>query len=187
MRQAESHDRRRKNRSLPVVIAAIRLRTAGTQTEFARKLKVTQPTITRYESGELTPGHYPLLVLFSLAQGHEKRVIAEALQEVLGLAKPPTEEVIRDGLDIAEKAFSELVKMAARTPLSTRAHRFVTEALQVATVALTAPEEYPSEAVIEILSLWREHRDDPETMQLFQHFLGYLEVTRAMKGKPRAR
>ena len=177
--------RLKKISGLPAVITAIRERSGENKTAFGRVLKVSHATISRYESGDVTPGHYPLLALFGLSKGHERRVIAEALRDVLGLRVVPTEEVIRDGLAIAERGFSELVKIAAKTPLSTKAHRFVTEALQVSTIALTAPEEYPSEVVIEILSLWREYRDDPEIMRLFEHVLGYLSVSVArQKGKP---
>ena len=58
---------------LAAVIRAIRARSGQNQTDFGRTLGVTHATQSRYESGLVTPGHYPLLTLFKLAEGHEKR------------------------------------------------------------------------------------------------------------------
>ena len=161
---------------LPAVITTIRQRTGDTKTDFARRLQVTQPSITRYESGEVTPGHYPLLMLFSLAKRHERPLIAEALRDVLGLATTPTEKVIQEGLQIAEEAFGELVKIAARTPVDTRAHRFVTEALRIANKASGSPDDYPPESAIEFLSLLWKHANDLEALGLFEDAVGCLKV-----------
>lgn len=166
----------KKNLEIPSVISTIRNRTGKTMTAFSKDLKVTHATVSRYESGDQMPGHYPLLVLNNLAQGHEKRVISEALRDVLGLKEAPSEEVIRDGLAIAKKVVGELVKIAAQSPLDTKAHRFATEALQVANIALTQPDELPPESIIEVLSLWLAHRDDPEMARVFEDVAGYLRV-----------
>ena len=103
------------------------------------------------------------------------------MRDVLGLKEAPSEEVIRDGLAIAKKVVGELVKIAAQSPLDTKAHRFATEALQVANIALTQPDELPPESIIEVLSLWLARRDDPEMARVFEDVAGYLRVHAADK------
>ncbi len=167
----------RKNAGLAAVIRSIRKRIGKTQVMFAKDLTVTNVTVSRYESGELTPGHYPLLVLFGLAEsGHEKHVISKALRDVLGLKKTPKEETIRKGIAMTAKAMGELAKIAAQTPFETRAHRFVNQALVIANAAQSSPEDYPSDTIIEILSLWWRHEQDPDAASAFQSALGYLDV-----------
>ena len=168
--------RAKKSAELPGVISAIRQRSGKNKTAFGKLLNVSHVTVIRYESGEQTPGQHPLLVLFSLAQGHERRVIRKALRKVLNLEKAPTEKEVREGIDILAKVSSELAKSAAQTPFETRAHRFVTEALLIANVAQTSPEDYPSETITEILSLWRRHQENPASARVFERILGYLEV-----------
>ncbi len=120
-------------------------------------------------------------MLFGLAKRHEKRIVAEALREVLGLARTPSEAVIKDGLRIAEQALGELVKITAQTPVDTRWHRFVTEVLRMANKATVSPDDYPPESAIEFLSLLWEHGDDLEALGLFEDAVGYLRVHLAKK------
>ena len=179
-----------KNSRLAEVIRSIRKRTGKTQVMFAKDLTVTHVTVSRYESGELTPGHYPLLVLFGRAEsGHEKHVISQALRAVLGLKKTPSEETIREGIAMTAKAMGELAKIAAQTPVETRAHRFVNQALVIANAAQSSPEDYPSDTIIDMLSLWWQHEEDPEAASVFQSALGYIEVqlhASQPKGKKKA-
>ena len=82
--------KQRPGPELAAVIAAIRKRSGQTMKQFGgRSLGVSHATMSRYESGALTPGHYPLLVLFSLAEGHEKRVVRESLRDTLKLSRAP--------------------------------------------------------------------------------------------------
>ena len=92
--------------------------------------------------------------------------------------------MIREALQITEKALGELVKVAAQTPVDTRAHRFVTEAVQVANIAMASPNDFPPESIIEILSLLLQHSDDLETWGLFEDAVGYFKVHLVKKRTP---
>ncbi len=175
----------KKTPELAAVIAAIRARSGQTMKQFSREtLGVSQATQSRYESGLLTPGHYPLLVLFSLAEGHEKLVIRESLRGVLKLKRAPTDAEILEGLDTAAKVFTELSRLKASSPIESRAHRFSAQALLIANLAASAPNDVPPESVIELLSLWERHREAPDTRRLFEHAVGYLRVHLGSRNNP---
>ena len=161
---------------LAAVIRAIRKRCGKTQVEFAKNLKVSHAAVSRYESGHISPGHNPLFSLYQLADGHEKRVIGDALRDVLGLKEVPSDREIQQGADTSAKAFGDLEEIAGQTR-GTRAHRFATEAMRIAKEASKTPDDYPPESLIEILALFWEHRDEPEALHLFEDTVGYLNFS----------
>jgi transcriptional regulator with XRE-family HTH domain len=67
---------------VPKAIYSLRKRLDFTQAEFARKLFLERNSVSRYELGSFAPRPQVLLMLMTLAQGHdEERIFAVALAD----------------------------------------------------------------------------------------------------------
>jgi len=67
--------------TLPQTIRDIRGRLGANTREFAALLGVKHSSVSRYETGKVRPGYLALQRLYGVAEGAEKNVILEALNE----------------------------------------------------------------------------------------------------------
>jgi transcriptional regulator with XRE-family HTH domain len=171
---------------LSLAIRGIRQRLAKTMAEFAEMIGCRQSTVSRYESGKLTPGRSVLILLLQLAQGRERQPILEALQVDRSLASGWNESDLVDAL----KTFEDYLESSPAPAGSREARKYASTLTAFAKAAkrivLKGSDVEP--ALIDILHHWINHAENRNAHGYFRHVAAYLEVQltvlEARKGKP---
>lgn len=160
------------NERLPATITAIRKRLGATKVVFAEMIGVTQPSVTRYESGKTLPGYITLTLLLDLASGAQRLPILEALRDVLGMEKTPTEKQVHQALEAIRKATQEAyADDAVLSPSIELRSRF----LHTATHLLD--EGDPDETLVRFVEMWDKYHHDPRISSLLADAVGYIEIS----------
>jgi len=159
--------------NLASTVRTIRQRMKQTMAEFAEMIGTEQSTISRYEAGQIVPSKTVLILLFLLATDSEKKTILEAL----GIGDEQQIEAQFRGAEEELKKVSELRRRHGRDPTLIQ---FAEEAAKI--VSTGAPVE---KALVQILKLWRLHRDNKELLQSLEQMLPYFRFVAVQGGKPR--
>jgi transcriptional regulator with XRE-family HTH domain len=155
--------------------------------EFAETIGCRQSTVSRYESGKLTPGRSVLILLLQLAQGRERQPILDALQVDRSLASGWNETDLVDAL----KTFEDYLETSpapgkSRETRPKYASALAAFAKAAKRIVLKGSDVEP--ALIDILHHWINHAENRNAHGYFRHVAAYLEVEltvlQARKGKP---
>ncbi len=162
---------------LPEAIRNIRKRLNKNQTEFAAVLGCRPNSVSRYESGKVTPGPAVLYRLWDLALGAEREAVGEKLKQVLGQQVSGESEVIIDlepdslraafSVDIAVEMVLNAVPKRKRGPLRPFLLAAIRTAVEVRSV---------DDSLTEILNVWLQNAHSPKARGLFRDAAAYLRV-----------
>ncbi len=157
--------------SLGKTIKAIRKHHRLNQVEFAERLNTRQGTISDYERDKSSPGYFPLTRLLLLARNDEqKRPLLEAIGDLLGLKKPPTEEDV----DHAHDMLSEYIEEITGRPVLPLDDQIK---LRFFRAVNTIVDNGVSEDLCRLLEVWVRSSTDPSTQRVFADALAYVQVS----------
>ena len=159
-----------------IAIRNTRNRLGKTMAEFAEMIGCRQSTISRYESGRLTPSRTVLLLLLQLAKGADREVLLNSLGVECATRSDWNERDLLDALKTFEDYLAIARDQAGRGH-GTRAgpgSPLVAFARAAKQVLLERPE--PDPALVAVLNHWIGHRKNPKTHEYFRHVAAYLDV-----------
>ena len=169
--------------TLADTIRQIRKRRGETMVVFAKRLGVTHPTISGYESGKITPSRSMLLLLLPLADGDERLPILASLdlQEADRSSLPDDE--LQHALESFESWFSSGGFESVDRSAKELRRGFAEFALEI----LRAPNAPLIPGINLVLEKWIRHRSAKRTHHVFENAALYLdiELRKFERGKPK--
>lgn len=154
--------------TLPEAVRSIRRAWHMTTSEFGRELGIERSVVSRYESGERSPGRRVLLKLMLKAREAEREPIRQALSARHG--RPiRDEEAVGMAMQIAKEE-ELLERVAAYFDLPERG-RFVQ-----LTSDIIAEGKEVDESLNTILSIWSSSSANPDRLRYFKDAARFLEI-----------
>lgn len=164
---------------LPAAIRQLRERLGKSQAEFAHLLRCSQNSVSRYESGQVSPGLGPLLRLHDISKGEERDFFAAQIKTELapryGFNPAASIDVLRG---VIEDAAIEDLFLQNIPPSRHREWQPLAEVI----AALLSTDRIVDESVVEILRLWERNYNSPRVKALLRDIVGYLRVQLAAPG-----
>jgi transcriptional regulator with XRE-family HTH domain len=158
------------------LVRQMRTRLNCSQAEFAKLLRCSQNSVSRYESGDSTPGLGTLLVLHDIGQIEERRIIDSYLKKSLGtrgkyFVHPDASIDSLRGL-IEDSAIEE--QFLARIPSNLREKW---EPLIEVLAGFVGTDRVVDESIVEIIRLWGLHYKDRQMESRLRDVVGYLRIS----------
>jgi transcriptional regulator with XRE-family HTH domain len=164
------------------LIRQIRTRLRLSQAGFAELLHCSQNSVSRYESGNSTPGLSTLLMLHDIGLPEERQIIDGYLKKSLAAKGKhfnpnASVDVLRGLTD--DSAFEE--QFLAHVPSNLREKW---EPLIEVLSSLIYTDRIVDESIVEIIRLWSLHYKDQSAEILLRNVVGYLRVNLDLRMDP---
>lgn len=156
------------------IVRQMRTRLNQSQAQFARLLKCSQNSVSRYESGDSTPSLGTLLALHDIGLPEERLVVDAYLKRGLSVrGKYSSPNASIDALRglIEDSAFEEQF-LAHISPGLREKWEPLIEIL--ARIVLT--DRVVDESITEIVRLWEPHSGDDRMKAWLRDLVGYLRI-----------
>lgn len=153
--------------------------------EFGQLLKVSQATVSRYESGELEPGFRVLILLLELSEGAERNAIRETLQKYLDAAEShplgkDEEGAFKGAWNSLWECDPQSLLLRATGPLGRDEVGMKRFADVAARIIQTGRDVDAS--LVRILELWESYSPHSYSWDIFRQVEGLLHFLLVVKG-----